>query len=61
MVNLGVLNWFDSFIKKLKKKSIGLYQPCDLYPCICTLNKSEIQYTGASHNFYDQNKCFVCY
>ncbi len=33
MVNLGALNWFDSFIKKLKKK-IGLYQPCDLYTWI---------------------------
>ncbi len=30
MVN-NALNWFDSFIKKFKK-SIGLYQPFDLYP-----------------------------
>ncbi len=29
MVNLGALNWFDSFIKRLKK-DLGLYQPCDL-------------------------------
>ncbi len=32
MMNLGAFNWFDSFIKKLKK-SIGLYQPFDLYTC----------------------------
>ncbi len=31
MVNLDALNWFDSFIKILKK-SIGLYQPCDFTP-----------------------------
>ncbi len=32
MMNFGVLNWLDSFIKKLKKSN-GLYQPRDLYLC----------------------------
>ncbi len=41
MVNLGDLNWFDSSIKKLKK-SIGLYQPCDLYPWLELFVKYEI-------------------
>ncbi len=44
MVNLGALNQFDSFIKKLEK-SIGLCQPCDLHPCI-------------SHTFYTPP--FIC-
>ncbi len=33
MMNFGALNWFDSFVKKLKK-SIELYQPRDLYLCL---------------------------
>ncbi len=32
-IQKNALNIFGSFIKNLKK-SIGLYQPCDLLPCI---------------------------
>ncbi len=32
MMDFAALNWFDSFIKKLKK--IGLLQPRDLHLCI---------------------------
>ncbi len=30
MMNFGNLNWFDSFIKKMKESN-GLYQPRDLH------------------------------
>ncbi len=31
MMNFGALNWFDSFIKKLKKSIVLYQQPCDLH------------------------------
>ncbi len=40
MMTFGALNWFDSFIKKLKK-SIELYYPCDLHLCVAITDITE--------------------